>query len=203
MQLIIYIVLNICVATYIAIVSYLKSNTKGGKSILGLSLGSLLCYGAYLLYALSPSDLTETIRNAITFLGMTLAAITLFTFSLEFTHRSHWIGRFTISLFAIIPLFTQIIYWLPETIALFQIRSSLSTILGTSALLEKINFLYRYSLIAATVWLLGRVFFLRSGAFNFQFWYMLTGPLIAFTAQGLTLLGLQWNWIEELSSSCS
>jgi len=198
MQLNIYIVLNICVATYIAIVSYLKSNMKGGKSILGLSLGSLLCYGAYLLYALSPSDLTETIRTAIIFFGMTLAAITLFTFSLEFSHRPHWIGRFTILLFAIIPLFTQIKYWLPRTMVLFQTRISLSTILGTSALLEKINILYRYSLIAAAVWLLGRAIFLRSGTFNFQFWSILTGPLIAFITQGLPLLGVQSSWLEEL-----
>ncbi len=175
----------------------LKLTTRGGKSILGLSLGSLLCYGAYLLYALSPSDLTDAIRTALTFLGITLAVITLFTFSLEFTCRPHWINRFTISLLAIIPLSTQIVYWLPEISALFQTRISPSTILEVSALLEKINILYRYSLIAATLWLLGRAIFLRSGTSNFPLWAMLIGPLFAFIPQGLLLLGLHWNWLEE------
>ena len=197
MQLFIYIALNICIATYIAIVSSYKLNTRGGKSILGLSLGSLFCYGAYLLYVLSPSDLTDTIRIAFTFLGTALASIMLFTFSLEFTRRPHWINRFTLLLLAIIPLSTQIIYWLPEVTALVEMRTSLSTIVETSTLFGRINILYCYSLIAATLLLLGRAIFLRFGAFNVQFWAMLTGPLFAFTTQGLLLLGLQWNWLEE------
>lgn len=199
MQLFVYIALNIFVALYIAIVSYFKLSTEGGKSILGLSISSLLCYGTYLLFTLSPSDLTNIIRTTLTFIGIALAAITVFTFSLEFTHRPHWLNRFTISLLVIIPLSTQIMYWLPGTINLFQTRISLSTILGTSGLLEKFNILYSYSLIAATVWLLGRAMFLRSGILNFQFWSMLTGPLIAFITQGLLLLGLQSNWLSEIS----
>ena len=198
MYLVIYIILNLCIAAYTTTLSYFKSRSTGGKSILGISISTLLCYGTYLQFVLSPSDLTETIKDATYFFVMTLAAITLFTFSLELTSRSHWIGRITILLLVIIPVITQTIYWNANTIALFQHRFSLSSIFASIALIEKINILYRYSLLAATVWLLGRVLFLRSGMQTFQFWSMMIGPIIAFITQGLTLLEVQLKGIDEI-----
>jgi PAS domain S-box-containing protein len=171
----------------------------GGKSLLILSSALLINYASNLQYALSPSDLTETIRTASMLLGMTLAAISLFAFSLEYTQRSHWISHLSIILSAIIPLFTQIIFWMPDVIVLSQLRISFPAILDTSGILEKINILYRYSLITATVWLLGRTIYLRSGRCNIHFWSMLTGPLVAGITQGFLLLDLQWNWLDELS----
>jgi len=170
----------------------------GGKSIFALSLASVISFIPYLHRALSPLDMTDTINTSFILMGTTLAAISLFTFSLEYTHRSHWIGWLTISLFAIVPLFTQIIFWLPGIVDFFQLDFSLPTNLGNFEMLERINTLYRYSIVTATIWLLGRFLFLRFGHFNFQFWYMLTGPLIAFITQGFMLLGLQWNWLEGL-----
>jgi PAS domain S-box-containing protein len=198
MPLVIYIILNICIAAFTATLSFYKSRTTGGRSILGISISTLLCYGTYLQFALSPSELTETIRDATYFFVMTLAAITLFTFSLELTSRSHWIGRITILLLVIIPVFTQTIYWNANTIALFQHRFSLSSIFASITLIEKVNILYRYSLLAATVWLLGRALFHRSGMQTFQFWSMMIGPIIAFITQGLTLLEVQLKGIDEI-----
>lgn len=159
---------------------------RGGKSILILSLASLLGYIAYLYFVLFPSDLTDTIKTAATLFGMTLGATALFTFSLEYTHRSDGIGRFAILLFAISAFYTIK-------------RISFLTPLGPPALLEDVNLLYRYSLIIAAIWLLGRNYFLRAGIFNLQCWSMLIGPMTAFIAHGFTLLGLDWNWLETLS----
>ncbi|MFN2176310.1 MAG: ATP-binding protein [Anaerolineales bacterium] len=195
----VFIIFNICIAIYIAFLSYRKSKAMGGKSLLILSSALLINYASNLQYALSPSDLTETIRTASMLLGMTLAAISLFAFSLEYTQRSHWISHLSIILSAIIPLFTQIIFWMPDVIVLSQLRISFPAILNTSGILEKINILYRYSLITATVWLLGRTIYLRSGRCNIHFWSMLTGPLVAGITQGFLLLDLQWNWLDELS----
>ncbi|MDK1118251.1 MAG: histidine kinase [Anaerolineae bacterium] len=185
MQLI-YLILNICAAAFIAFISYRNLRIRGGKSIFILALASLLSYSAYLNYVLFPSDLTETIKTAATLFGMTLAATALFTFSLEYTHQSDWIGRFAILLFAISAFYTIK-------------RISLLTLLGTPALLEDVNLLYRYGLIIATIWLLGRTYFLRAGIFNLQCWSMLLGPMIVFIAHGFTLLGLDWNWLDTLS----
>jgi PAS domain S-box-containing protein len=101
-------------------------------------------------------------------------------------------------MFAIIPLFTQITYWLLEPNNLLQFWSSIPAIPKIADLLVSINILYRYSLIMATVWLLRRAIVLRSGTFEIQLWSMLLGPLVAAGTQGVLLLGLQWNWLEKL-----
>jgi PAS domain S-box-containing protein len=195
---ILFLVLNIFIATFVAVISYLKIRVRGGKSIFILSLASLVCYIAYLQFAILSSDPTDTIKKAATFFGMALAVTAMFTFSLEYTHRSHWINRPAIFLFSIIPLFTQIIYWLPENIIPFQTQILLPVVWGSSASLERINILYRYSLTIATVWLLGRTIFLRSGGFKFQFWSMLIGPFFALFTQVFMLLGISENGLGEL-----
>jgi len=158
----VYLILNICIAFYIVFIACRRSKTRGGRSLLILSLAVLSYYIVVLLYTLSPSDLMDRISTAVTFFCMTLAATALFTFSLEYTHPSYSMGRFTILLFTLIPFFTQVIYWVPENLVFFSTRISLSTFQGTAALLEKINILYCYNLIAVTLWLLlGRTNFLR------------------------------------------
>lgn len=199
MQLTIYLALNVFTAIIIAFTSYRNLKVSGGKSIFALSLAALFCFVFYLQLVLSPSDLTNKMNTAVILFGMTLAATLSLTFSLEYTQRLHWINRLTIFLLAIVPLVTQIVYWAPETIVLLQKRISLLSFLGAPVELEKINLLYRYSLLIATVWLLGRTCYLRTGIFNFQFWSLLAGPLIAFITQGLMLLGLQWAWLGEIS----
>jgi len=102
-------------------------------------------------------------------------------------------------LLAIIPLFTQVFFWLPKLLDLYEKQISLFTALGNPALLEQINNLYRFSFLTAAAWLLGRTIYIRSGIFNFQFWSMLTGPLMALITQGFAILGLNWIWLGELS----
>lgn len=194
-----YYLLNIVIASSLAFFSHFKLKMRGGRSILILSVASLFCYAAYLRYLSSLSDLEDTIRTAATLFGMTLASTALYTFSLEYTHRSHWIKQRTLLLFAVIPIFTQVFYWAPETINLFQKRFSLLPALDTPTLLEKVNILYSYSLIISTVWLLGRTNYLQRGLLDFQFWLILTGPLIAFVSQGLLLINVDWEFLWEFS----
>jgi len=192
MQHTVFLVINICVAAIITYISYLRIKTRGGKSIFVLSLATLLCYSFYLQYALSPSVLLETIHFVVRFFSITVATIAIYTFSLEYTHRSHWIKWLTLSLLASIPIITQILYWLPKYF-------SVPAVLEAPGLLVKINVLYRYSLTLAAIWLLGRTNYLRSGNYSLQFWTMLIGPSVAFIAQGLVLLDFEWSWLSNLT----
>lgn len=197
MQLTTYLVLNVCIATFIFFLSYYKSNVKGGKSILLLSFASLLIFTSYLQYALSPSLYTGSVKIALTFFGSTLAAISIFTFSLEYTYRSHWIDRNVILVLAIIPILTQALYWLPNSIDFTEQKIFVPLSIVNIAFLEKVNILYRYSLVISTIWILVRTNFRQPGLFNLQIVSLLAGPLLAFITQMFLLLEMRWNWLGE------
>lgn len=189
MQLYIYLVINIFVSSFFAFISIRKMKIEGGKSILFLSIASLMFFLPNLLYTLSPSYSTNIISTIASSLGMTLAATALFTFSLEYTLRTYCISRPIIFLFVFIPVFIQILYWTPSISA------------ETATSLEKLDALYRYSLVAVTVWLLGRTKRQSvSNGFDIHFWSMLIGPLLVFILQGFILLDINWKWIDELFS---
>ena len=111
-QLNVYLVTNIFIAVYIVIISFPRRNSKGGQSILFLSLAVLFCYIFYLQSNLSASEQIKRISIALTYLGMTLAITAVLTFSLEITFQ---IQRITLSkflLFSIVPVLTQILFWM-------------------------------------------------------------------------------------------
>ena len=114
-QLSVYLVINIFVAAYIVVISFLRQKSKGGKSILILSMAILFCYIIYLINFLTTSDLINRIDIALMYLGMTLAATAIFTFSLEYTLQGYRVILYKILLLSIVPVLTQILFWMPES----------------------------------------------------------------------------------------
>jgi len=93
MQLIVYTLLIIYIATYMVIVSCSKINVEGGINVYYFARDSLLCFVSYLLFAFAPSELSETIKTALLILAIAFGAIFLFTCLLVFAYRPRWIIR--------------------------------------------------------------------------------------------------------------
>jgi PAS domain S-box-containing protein len=158
----------------------------------------LVCSTVSLQYNLFPSELTDRIAKSVTLFGMTLAITAIFTFSLEYSFHSYWINRSTFLLFAIIPITTQFLYWVPESVLVFQKQIPLPSPFKIPGFLENINLLYWYSLLIITVLLLGWENIRRPIYSHARFWSMLTGPFIALMTVGIWLLDFYWTGLEEI-----
>ena len=188
MQLSVYLVTNIFIAVYIVIIAFLRRNSKGGTSILFLSLAVLFCSIMYLQNNLSTSEQISRINIALTYLGMTLAVTAVLTFSLEFTFQ---IQRVTLSkflLFSIVPVLIQILFWIPEDNDLIRFL-----------FVEKLNILYRFSLLTATLWLLIKPTKLWFSIHKIKSLSLIVGPLVAFISHAILLIDFNWGLLGYIS----
>ena len=187
-QLTVYLVINIFVAAYIVVIAFLNQKSKGGKSILILSLAILFCYIIYLKNFSSTSDHINRINIALLYLGMTLAATAIFTFSLEYTLNGYQVILYKILLLSIVPVLTQILFWMPE-----------GTDLTRSIFIERLNILYRFSLFTATMCLFFRPTKLWLSLYKIRTIFLIAGPFIAFITHVILLLDFNWSFLGHLS----
>ena len=185
-----YLFINLSVAIILLLVSLVNIKVEGGKSIFLLSLGALFFYLPYMLGPFPQTEITERIGVAASFLGKTLVTTALFTFSLEYVFhpkKSYKIIMFSI---LVVPLITQMVYW-----------KSIPA-LGTIFFLEIGNIIYRYSLVIATIGVLGhKRILLPHKRLEPHIFSILAGPFLFFIVQGISLLGMNWEWVEVLFST--
>jgi len=187
-QLSIYLVINIFVAAYIVVISFLRRESKGGKSIFVLSMAILFCYLLYLHNFLSTSDLIQRISFAFTYFGTVLAATAIFTFSLAYTSQNYRVTFPQILLFSIIPVLTQILFWIPNDTNIIR-----------SIFIERLNILYRYSLLTASLLLLSRPIKLWFSVFKIKSLSLIIGPSVALISHAILLLDLNWGLFGHIS----
>ena len=187
-QLGVYLVINIFVAAYIVVISFLRQESRGGKSVLILSIAVLFCYSLYLHNFLSVSDLIKRISFAFIYFGSVLAATAVFTFSLEFTSQNYRITFPQILLFSIIPVLTQILFWAPNDTDIIR-----------SIFIEKLNILYRFSLLTASLLLLSRPTKMWFSVFKIKSLSLVTGPSVAFISHAILLLNFNWGLLGHIS----
>ena len=197
---IIYLSISIVILASIAFSSFRKLKVRGAKSIFALSLTILLCYLFNMMGVLFPSHLIEEIRTAFNLFGLSAAATLVFTFSIEYTFRSRRTNRYVLLLLALISIITQVFFWFPETVLFFQHLTSIQGVFGVFSLPEHINLLYRYTLIATSVWMLANILFSSTSFFNSKLLILIIGPLLSFISLGLVLLEFHTTLIKEIYS---
>ena len=186
-----YQAINIIFVIYLALVSFRKLNVEGGKSFLFLSIASIIYFSSNLADSLWPVESVHSVMASFSILGMMLVATAIFTFSLEYTFRSYWITWLVIILFAVIPLLTQTGYWV-----FISNSNSISAI-------EHLSFIYMFSLIVASVWILGQEnHYIRSKQRNLSYLLLIVGPVLTLIATGLhlTIHYCDCQWLDSLYS---
>jgi PAS domain S-box-containing protein len=149
----------------------LKIHGAGSLAVLSFAVG--LWSAVYLLYLLFPSASARLFCAAVSYLCAAAVSTALLAFCLNYTNRSAWISRSSLLLPAVLPLLTQILFWVGPWRNKFFIGQGFASI-GLSAsqgLLPRINAVYTYGLEILGVWLLIDTFVrkprplrLRSGA---------------------------------------
>ncbi|HAW52238.1 MAG TPA: hypothetical protein DCX54_07925 [Flavobacteriales bacterium] len=178
---------SIIFSLFLARVCVKNINAEGSKSALFLSLSALIIFISNLIYSIFPSDLMQSVKLASIVLGITLASTAIFTFSLDYTLRSYWINTLFIFFLAVIPLLTQVVFWL------FLTKQDVVSFL------VEFNTIYSYSLLVGSIIVLGQINSLFSfKARDIYFWLLLSGPIFAAAVLGLDLMYIKHQWSGAL-----
>jgi hypothetical protein len=148
-----FILINLSIALMITLVAYKKIRLPGAHSLIFLSLALVLWSSSYLLHEIFPLFLFGKFWTSILFFSTTIAASAQFTFALSYTNRSNWLNRFGVVFLGIMPVITQILFWVVPWHDIFFIRQSVMPIDPTSmGLWPKINLVMALNLKSLGVW---------------------------------------------------
>ena len=130
-----------------------KLKTPGAVSLVVMALSIVLWALAYLLEANQPASSSGRLVNAAIYLGMTTAASAQFAFALAYTNRIPWIPRLAILLLAVVPVLTQLLFWIEPAHSLYFAGRNL---LGASSpsgagIWVRIVILYALGLVSCSV----------------------------------------------------
>jgi PAS domain S-box-containing protein len=107
---ILLLVFAIAIAVAVLVLSVRRKASPGAASLIVFSLALALWAVTDALSGVGNPQISR-ILIALAFLAAAVTATSLFTFTLEYTDRSFWLGGRTIALLAIEPLLTQILFW--------------------------------------------------------------------------------------------
>jgi len=154
------LLLNTGIALFIAGVSLRKPNVASAIHLAVLAFVVAFWSLVYLLFNLQLFYLPNLLFISLVYFISAVAASTLLTFSLTYSHHTDSVKPLTIILLAIEPLATQILFWIEPTRNLFFLeRNSLSGIVSLdSGLWANINTIFLYNIEFASLLLLTDVF---------------------------------------------
>jgi len=188
------LLINMAVAIAITFVASRKSKVPGAVSLMVFSLFLVIWSLSDLLLEVFPGYSSDKLWAAIMIISMTCAASAQVIFSLSYTNHPEWINRFTLILLGVMPLTTQVVFWVkPWSTVFFQNLGALdfSNIFGNVGG-RTITF-YVYNLVVVSILLLLDVYIRKPRPLFFHAWIILAGltpPLIyqIFLTNGLNLL---------------
>jgi PAS domain S-box-containing protein len=95
----------------------------------------------------------QRLLNALIFLGVTVAASAQLSFALSYTHRIPWTPRLTLVLLAVIPLLTQLLYWIKPAHDLFFVHGAGPAASGSSieGIWTRLLGIYIFSIVGASI----------------------------------------------------
>jgi PAS domain S-box-containing protein len=190
----------------ITLVAYKKIRLPGAHSLIFLSLALVLWSSSYLLHEIFPLFLFGKFWTSILFFSTTIAASAQFTFALSYTNRSNWLNRFGVVFLGIMPVITQILFWVVPWHDIFFIRQSVMPIDPTSMGLwpkinlvmalnlkslgvwSNINDLYIFGLIGASVFIFMDKFIQKPRSLLFHPWIILAGSAVPFLILSFNIL---------------
>src|SRR5271157_2230485 len=117
------LILDLGLALAIAWIAYRRAKVPGAISLIIFSAFLAIWSCSFLVFALFSSLLIDRICTSVIYLSSAIVGSALFTFSLSYTNRSNWISRPLIGLLGIIPLLTQILFWVEPWRSIFFVNS--------------------------------------------------------------------------------
>ena len=166
------LLINTGIALFIAGLSLRRSNMVSSIHLAVLAFVTAFWSLIYMLFNMHLLNISALLFISLNYFFSTIAASSLLTFSLTYSHRAGWIRWLTIALLAVEPLITQILFWSEPTRELFFVqKTSLPVFLSlNSGLWANINTIYLYNIELASMLLITDVFsrkpytmWLRSG----------------------------------------
>ncbi len=125
-----------------------RLKVPGTGSLAVLTLFLALWSGLYILYQQLPSSSAKLFCVAISYLSATTVSTALLAFCLNYTNRAGWISRASLLLLGVLPLSTQILFWVDPWRRIFFIgqQFALTGLSSTQGLWPRINAVYTYGL---------------------------------------------------------
>ncbi|HEX2696821.1 MAG TPA: histidine kinase N-terminal 7TM domain-containing protein [Anaerolineales bacterium] len=153
------LLINIAIALIVALIALRNSKAAGSISLIVLCIFVTIWSLSYLVYENPKLYLSSQLLIATVFLSSTLSASAQLVFTLSYTNRSRWISRSTLILLSVMPVLTQILFWVqPLHTFFFDNRSPDLANFMPTGLWTRINDIYIYSLVGASVLLLLEIF---------------------------------------------
>lgn len=169
--------INIVLALAMVPGVYRRPRDLGSISVLILFIAQVIWSLAYLLNTGAQGVVSDKSLMAIVLFCMTIAASAQFTFSLSYTNHSDWINRSTLVLLAVMPVITQIVFWLePWHNILFENQALLKTDIAVS-FWARANTLYVYNLVSVSVLLFINTFIQKPRVLFLSSWTLLAGAV--------------------------
>ena len=179
----------IVIALATGLVARRKSSVPGAISLSVLSLSIAIWSLAYLLHANLSTAALDRVVLAAAFLCSTLAASAQLTFSLSYTNRQSWITRYTLVLLCGMPVLTQILFWIEPWRNIFFAGQPAPGAFFFSGVWARINMIYIYNLVGASVLLLMDTFIRKPRPLLIRSGTILAGATLPMLAQLLSLIG--------------
>jgi len=149
------LILDLGLVLAIALIAYRRAKVPGAISLIIFSASLAIWSCSFLVFALFSSPLIDRICTSVIYLSSAIVGSALFTFSLSYTNRSNWISRPLIGLLGIIPLLTQILFWVEPWRSIFFVNSyQLGGHLTFTGPWDRIWSIYIFELVCAATLLL-------------------------------------------------
>jgi PAS domain S-box-containing protein len=188
---IITILIDILIALTAGLAAFRRSRIAGATSLGILSLSVAIWVACYLLIENPAVRSLKLYWIAIIYFAAIIAASAQLTFALSRTNRRRWINVISLNLLGIMPVLTQVLYWIgPWHGLLFgAAETQTGNFLFVSSLWAKISAFYIYSITGAGVVMLWDAFFRKRTPLFTRFLVILLGSLFPILAEVLDFAG--------------
>jgi diguanylate cyclase (GGDEF)-like protein/PAS domain S-box-containing protein len=95
-----------CMAGLVALISWGRRNTPGGKSLTALMLAAAIWAGGAALEHATIGIPGQILWSKFEYIGTVSCPVLLLTFAFEYNHLQHWLTRRTIAILFVVPLIT-------------------------------------------------------------------------------------------------
>lgn len=180
-------------AVIIAAIAWARIKTPGARSLIIMAAAIGLWSIAYLVHENGVIVQNEpSLGLAITYLAMLAAASAQLTFALTYTNHHVWRSIQTVALLFVMPVLTQILFWIPAVHRLFFHNGSPPVgLLAESGIWARITVVYIFTLAGASLLLLMDIFSRKPRSLLRQAWPIAAGSAVVFIDQLLIAAGIR------------
>jgi hypothetical protein len=183
----IIVLLSVAIALIVSVRARADARWPAGGAVILMALATALWSFSDLLLRQPGLVRFYAILAATIFFSATVAASADLAFVIWQSHRQHWITRVPIGVLLVMPLLTQLLFWIKPWNAILFGSTELhaGTLLFHNSIWGKVVIFYIFSLIGASVVLLWNAFLERPRSTFIPFGVVLLGSLFPLFAAAL------------------